>query len=377
MQYRKLGKTGAIVSALGFGCMRFPILEEKYNMINKPEAEKMLLQAYDDGVNYFDTAYPYHRGESEIFLGEFIQKYNLRDKIYLATKLPCWKIEKKEDFETIFYEQIDKLQVDFVDFYLVHALNYHHWKKLIELGLLEFLHDLKKQTRITYVGFSFHDKFSLFRTIVNAYDWDFCQIQYNYVDTDYQAGEKGLKLAAKKDMGIIVMEPLRGGKLARNIPTEISKQFQAENPNRSPVDWAFRFLLANPSVNLILSGMSTMEQVEQNVAIFSESSNEELSPSEQKLFSEVRDIYKQRIKISCTGCRYCLPCPKNVSIPDVFELYNDAYIFNDFESAKKMYKAFIKVPASECFECGKCEKKCPQKIEIRKEMRKVSAFFDE
>jgi hypothetical protein len=377
MQYRTLGKTGVRVSTLGFGCMRFPIVEEKTSLIDKPKAEEMLLKAIDCGVNYFDTAYPYHGGESESFLGEFHKKYALRDKIYLATKLPSWKIEKYEDFEKYFSEQLEKLQTEQIDFYLVHALNLPYWKNLIKLGLLDFLTNLKKQKRVSFIGFSFHDKISLFRTIIKAYDWDFCQIQYNYVDTDYQAGENGIKLATEKGLGIIVMEPLRGGKLANNIPSDVKELFFKTNSERTPAEWAFRFLLANPSVHLILSGMSLLEQVTQNVACFSNLSSTQLSVDEQKLYTTARSIYKSRMKILCSACNYCLPCPNSINIPAIFELYNDAFMFDDLDASKRMYKAFLKVPATACTFCGVCEKKCPHKINIRLELKNVVKVFGE
>lgn len=378
MLYRKFGKTEEMVSALGFGCMRFPTIDGDIKNIDEEKAIEMLRFSVDNGVNYIDTAYPYHGGMSETLVGKALQD-GYREKVYLATKLPSWLIKTREDMDKYLNEQLDKLQTEYIDFYLVHALRDAYWKNLTQNGLFEFLDTILKDGRVKYVGFSFHDDVKLFKEIVDSYDWTFCQIQYNYIDEDYQAGKEGLEYAAEKGLGIVIMEPLRGGKLVQRIPDEIMDVWSSAATERTPVEWALRYLWDYPAVSTVLSGMSTLDQVKENIKYAKAAKSKSLTEEEKGLISKVANMYKERIKINCTFCRYCLPCPAGVAIPGAFEFYNDGHIFNDIEGEQKRYKMFIREEhrASKCIECGKCEDACPQNIKIRKMLKEVVKTFGE
>jgi len=377
MLYRKFGKTNEEVSVLGFGCMRFPTIDDDTKNIDEEKSIEMVRYSIDNGVNYIDTAYPYHGGASEPFVGKALQD-GYREKVYLATKLPSWLIKTREDMDKYLNEQLEKLQTDHIDFYLVHALNKDLWKNLVENGIFEFLDSAIKDGRIKYAGFSFHDEIDLFKEIVDAYDWTFTQIQYNYLDTDYQAGLEGLNYAADKGLAVIVMEPLRGGKLATNIPNDIKKLWDTGETKRKPVEWALRYIWDNPKVSLLLSGMSTLDQVVENVELAKEGKENSLSTEEKALIEEVSKLYKSKIQVDCTDCKYCMPCPTGVHIPRTFTMYNNGHMFDDIEGAKENYNKFIKEEnrASKCIECGLCEEACPQNIKIIEKLKEVSTTFE-
>jgi predicted aldo/keto reductase-like oxidoreductase len=374
MVYREMGKTGEKVSALGFGCMRLPTLD---NGIDIPQATRMLRHAIDNGVDYVDTAWGYHNGQSEPFVGEAL-KEGYREKVNLATKLPSWLIKSREDMDHYLDEQLKRLQTDVIDFYLLDALNKRFCDNLVKNNVFDFMDRAKSSGRIKHIGFSFHDTLETFKKIVDAYDWEFCQIQYNFLDTDYQAGTEGLNYAYKREMGVIVMEPLRGGKLVRRVPGDVQKIWDLAPQKRSAVEWALRWVWNNPAVGVVLSGMSSMEQVEQNLEIADAALPNSLTSQELSLIARVREIYISRIKINCTACGYCMPCPNNVAIPDSFEVYNDAAMFDDVEGARRAYNNFFKPEnrASKCIECGRCEELCPQKIPIIEKLKEVAALLE-
>lgn len=378
MLYRTMNNVESDLSILGFGCMRLPITKD--GIIDEKQATDMLRYAFDHGVNYVDTAYPYHNGESEPFLGRALQG-GYREKVNLATKLPSWLIKSREDMDRYLDEQLKRLQTDHIDFYLVHGLMKPFWETLRSLNVTDFLDDAIADGRIKYAGFSFHDELDLFKEIVNAYDWTFCQIQYNFMDEQYQAGSEGLRYAASKGLGIVIMEPLRGGMLTKEIPS-INEIWRKAPVQRSPSEWALRWVWNHPEATVVLSGMSSYEQVVQDVAYAESGLPGSLSQEELDLFREAEIEYKKRIKVSCTGCRYCMPCPSNVSVPECFEMYNQACMFNAPEVAGFNYDIVLGGMlsgspgfASQCQECGDCEEKCPQGIPIREHLKKVAAYF--
>jgi predicted aldo/keto reductase-like oxidoreductase len=374
MQYRKFGKCDFEVSALGFGCMRLPILDGDDSNINEEEAVKLLRHAIDNGVNYVDTAYPYHKGNSEIFVGKAL-KDGYREKVKLATKCPVWLVKSYEDFDKYLNEQLEKLQTDHIDMYLLHALGKDRWEKLKELNVFKFLEEAVKSGKVKHVGFSFHDELPVFKEIADAYDWDFCQIQYNYMDTEYQAGEEGLKYAAARGMAVIVMEPLKGGKLAKTPPKEVQELWATADAKRSPADWALRWIWNRPEVTLLLSGMGEMEQVVENIKIAHDSLPNSLTQAELDLVSKVEKKYNELIKVNCTACNYCMPCPFGVNIPRNFALLNESSMYNDVNGYSHAYNNFMAVEnrANKCEECGVCETKCPQNLPIREHLKEVHA----
>lgn len=366
MQYRNMTKDEIKVSQLGFGCMRFPTFEGDSKTIDKYLSETMIHYAIDHGVNYIDTAYPYHQGESESFLGRALQN-GYREKVYLATKMPSWLIDEYSDFEKYLDEQLEKLQTDYIDFYLLHALSKKRFDHLVELDVFKFLEEARRRGKIKYIGFSFHDELDVFKEIVDFYDWDFCQIQLNYMDRNYQAGLEGLKYASERDISVVVMEPIKGGKLSK-ASDEIENIWNEWEEDRSPSEWALRWLYNLPQVSTVLSGMSTIDHVVENVRTATDSYANSLSTRELDLINRVTAIYEENIKVGCTACEYCLPCPQDVSIPDIFELYNDVYVYGTEEESKKSYEKMLELKrdASRCIECGACEKACPQFLDIIK-----------
>jgi uncharacterized protein len=371
-----MNKLPTDLSILGFGCMRLPV--KKDGNIDEEQATTMLRYAIDHGVNYVDTAYPYHNGESEPFVGRALQA-GYRDKVYIATKLPSWLIKSRADMDHYLDEQLKRLRTDHIDFYLVHGLMKPFWENLRALDVTKFLDDAIDDGRIKYAGFSFHDELALFKEIVDDYNWTFCQIQYNFMDEKYQAGTEGLQYAGDHGLGIVVMEPLRGGMLTKDIPS-LNSIWEKAAVRRSPAEWALRWVWNHPEVTVVLSGMSNFEQVRQNVAYAENGQPNSLSSEELILFKEAEAEYRRRIQIPCTGCRYCMPCSANVSIPECFEMYNQGCMFDALDVAKYNYSflgGMFGSPgfASQCLECGECEEKCPQGISIPEQLKKVAAYF--
>ncbi|NOX32373.1 MAG: aldo/keto reductase [Deltaproteobacteria bacterium] len=379
MQYRKIPKTGEKLSALGFGCMRLP---EKRGRIDEKRAKDQLFQAIEKGVNYFDTAMPYHMGASETFLGKVFEG-PYRKKIKLATKLPPWYVNDSPDMDKLFAAQLANLKTGYIDYYLLHALNGESFKKMKELGALDFLSRLKSEGRIRNAGFSFHGRKKDFKKIVDAYDWEFCQIQYNYLDTENQAGKKGLEYAAGKELGVIIMEPLRGGNLGKKPPKKIQALWDQADVKREPVQWSLEWIWNHPEVTVVLSGMNDEAHIEQNIEMAGRAFPGTISPKDLEIVDEVEKVYLRLMKAGCTGCRYCMPCPSGVNIPACFEFYNNFHMFDDKINAGMFYLAgcgglFSGKPAlaSQCEECGECEKVCPQNLPIMDLLKDVSLEFE-
>ena len=385
MKYRGLGKSGKTVSILGFGCMRLPILggaespadilnTEKF--IDEEEATRMVEYAVEHGINYFDTAYGYHAGQSEVFLGRAIRPF--RDRVMIASKLPVWMVTSADDFDRILDEQLARLDTDHLDFYLLHGLGRHHWQPVLEMGVLDFLQQILGDGRVDHIGFSFHDDIGIFKEIVDSADWDMCQIQYNFYDENYQAGKAGLEYAASRGIGVVSMEPLRGGKLVDRIPEAVMDIWNTASVRRNPVQWAFRWVWDQPQVSMALSGMSSMAQLVENIDIAGEMDPGSLSEGEREMIARVREVYRGMLKVDCTNCAYCLPCPSGVNIPRNFSLYNDLHMFKDPEINVMVYNHMLPPGqrASNCIECSRCEELCPQKIPIIEELKKVHATLN-
>ncbi|MDP4133989.1 MAG: aldo/keto reductase [Bacillota bacterium] len=372
MEMRTFENIDIQTSLLGYGCMRFPTKEGK---IDYPEAEKLIDTAIRGGVNYIDTAYPYHNGESEPVVGKILKKYD-RSSFFIATKLPCWSIESVEDAKKLFEEQLNRLDMDYVDFYLLHSMNLSLFQKMADLGVLDYLDQEKKAGRIRFFGFSFHDSFSSFEKIINYRKWDFCQIQLNYMDTEIQAGLKGLKLAEELHVPVIIMEPVKGGRLA-NLPEEAVLEFHKLLPDQSVSSWAMRYVGSLPGVKVILSGMSNGEQVKDNLCTFN--NFKKLNNEELKAVEKVAEILKNKTKNGCTSCGYCKPCPFGVDIPHNFSIWSELGIYQNKEITKTEWKHWIadKEKAKNCMDCGKCESLCPQKISIRADLKKLQKELDE
>lgn len=372
MEKRTLEKLGVETSLLGFGCMRFPVTAN--GNIDEAEAEKLLDKAIACGVNYIDTAYPYHNGQSEPLVGKVLKKYD-RDSFYLATKLPVWKVEKLADVDVILEEQLQRLQTDHIDFYLMHALGKERWDVMVEMGVVKRLEELKEEGKIRYLGFSFHDSYEVFEEILNYRDWDFCQIQLNYMDTEEQAGLKGYELTVQKNIPLVIMEPIKGGSLAA-FASDIMEKFHSVKPGASAASFALRFVGSLPNVKVILSGMSNMEQVEDNLHTFE--AFEPLSAQEHKVIQEVVELMRSRVQSGCTGCRYCMPCPMGVDIPGSFRIWNTYHMYQNYNVVRNAWEKDLgeaKQPKN-CVECGKCEQACPQKLSIREDLKKAQADLD-
>lgn len=365
MQYRRFGRLDWQVSALGFGTMRLPTLGGESANIDEAEATRMLHYAIDHGVNYVDTAYPYHEGNSERWLGRALQG-GYREKIRLATKLPCWDVQVADDFDRFLDEQLERLRTGHVDFYLLHALNAERWQKMRGLNVLERAERALADGRVGYLGFSFHGGYEAFQEIIDGYDgWTLCQIQYNYMDVENQAGIRGLKYAAAKGLAVVVMEPVMGGRLA-DPPDAVRRIWDRAARKRSPVDWALQWVWNQPEVSVALSGMSAMRQVEENVASAASSGVGSLSAEELALYDQVRAEYRNLVPIPCTRCDYCMPCPNGVHIPRNFAIYNDGLVYNRPDHARDAYnnRMPVEARASACIQCRECEDKCPQSIPI-------------
>jgi len=378
MNYRTNQKNGDELSILGFGCMRLPV---KAGIIDEARAIKMIRDSIEKGVNYFDTAYIYHGGQSESLLGKALQD-GYRPRVKIATKLPPYMVKKLNNAKKIMLTQLEKLHTDYIDYYLLHMLtDKAMYDKMASLGVMEWLEELKAKGTIRNIGFSFHGSRRDFEMIVKAYPWDFCQIQYNYLDENNKATVSGLKLAHSLGIPVIVMEPLRGGKLVNNLPKEVLKTFKSFHPEWTPAEWGLRWIWNHKEVNVVLSGMSIEEQVNENIRIASDAASDSLSEDELKVFGEVKSIMNEKIKVPCTGCGYCMPCPCGVDIPGCFSNYNDKFLLgeklNRWKYAQTLGVLSEKPAfASKCIECGKCEPHCPQNIEIRKELKSVARVME-
>ncbi|MBQ8633007.1 MAG: aldo/keto reductase [Lachnospiraceae bacterium] len=371
MHYRT-DKYNNKISLLGFGCMRFQTTLGKIDMV---KAEEQIMAAYHSGVNYYDTAYVYPG--SEVAIGEIFEKNGIRDQIYIATKLPHYLIKSLDGLEKLFQEQLRRLRTDHIDYYLMHMLSdVATWNRLKELGIEQWLADKKNSGAIRQVGFSYHGNSDMFCQLVDAYDWEFCQIQYNYMDEHSQAGRKGLHYANEKGLPVIIMEPLRGGRLVNNLPEDAKKIFAEYKENHTPAQWAFRWLYNQPEVTCVLSGMNTLEMIADNIETASTTEIGSLGPAEEEMLQTVVNAINSHMKVGCTGCGYCMPCPKGVDIPGTFSSYNRRYYDGKFWSVVEYIKCTAlrknSTAASNCIGCGKCETHCPQHIAIREELKNAS-----
>ena len=382
MLYRKMPKNGDELSILGFGLMRLPVTQD--GKIDEPRAIRQIRDAIDRGVNYLDTAWPYHAGESENVLGRAMAD-GYRDKAKIATKLPSWMIKSRADMDSYLNAQLEKLQTDRIDYYLLHALAGDPWDHLESLGVTDFLDKAKADGRIVNAGFSFHGMLADFKRIVDGYPWEFCQIQYNYLDEENQAGTEGLKYAAAKGLGVVVMEPLRGGNLGLPAPpAEVGAIWKSAAVKRTPVAWALRWVWNHPEVTVVLSGMNDEAHIEENLAIASMAFPNSLTEDELRLVAAASRKYKTLMKVGCTGCGYCMPCPSDVAIPACFEVYNKMHMFGNAQEGKFMYAIRMSGIlsgtsgyASQCIQCGECLEKCPQQIEIPDVLGKVAEELED
>ncbi|HAX73375.1 MAG TPA: aldo/keto reductase, partial [Firmicutes bacterium] len=364
------------MSILGFGCMRF---KRRNGQIDMVEAEKEILYGIENGVNYFDTAYIYTG--SEVALGTILAKNQCREQVMIATKLPQYLIKSQEKMDVYFNEQLRRLQTDYIDYYLMHMLpDVATWEQLKALGILEWIAEKKASGAIRNIGFSYHGNTQHFQELIDAYDWDFCQIQYNYMDEHSQAGRKGLYYAANKGIPVFIMEPLRGGRLVNGLPKKALEAFSATGLNRTPAEWALRWLWNQKEVTCVLSGMNSLAMIEENMRIASEVQVGEITANQVAVFERVKEEINAKMKIGCTGCGYCLPCPKGVDIPGSFRCYDvrfaDGYIngFREYLMCTSM--RVKKSNASLCVDCGKCESHCPQAIPIRKQLKNVVKMYE-
>ncbi len=375
MLYRQVPKTGDNLSLLGFGCMR---LAQKGRNIDKERAARQIYSAIDKGVNYLDTAIPYHMGKSEPFIGEILSVKGYRSKVRIATKLPHWSVASREDMDRILNEQLKNLRTDTIDYYLIHNLAGPSWERAKQKGVLDFLDNALRAGKIQHAGFSYHGASKDFKQVVDDYDWTFCQIQYNFLDTRNQAGTAGMKYAASKDLAVIVMEPLRGGNLGKTPPKEVRKIWDQSETQRSAVEWSLRWIWDHPEVTMVLSGMNEETHIEENLRIASEAHANSLSDQELILVKKAAKTYRSLMKAGCTGCRYCMPCPSGVDIPVCFEFFNSYRVFKD-KRARLVYAVTSggimsgdpPSYASQCTECGECLEKCPQSLPIPDLLKEV------
>ena len=387
MQYRKMGSLDWEVSALGFGCMRLPSRRFSLMGADFEESKRIIRYGIDRGINYIDTAWAYHLGESEKFLGEIL-KDGYREKVKLVTKLPMFVVRKTEDFDRYLDVQMERLQTDFLDIYLFHSMNAGSFDKLKRLGLIEKMEEAQRQGRIGHIGFSFHDTYPVFKEIVDFYDWDMTQIQYNYMDTGIQATTDGLEYAHSKGIAVVVMEPVKGGTLA-NPPAEAVEVMEGASVDHTPVDWALQFLWNRPEVATVLSGMSNMQQVVENCDSADQSGINSLNQEEERVIDRLAEIYQEKILVPCTGCEYCMPCPTGVNITQNFAILNNVSLEQGWTRQFQVRRSYKKMTGSKdkldkenpngnallCVNCGECLEKCPQEINIPIELEKVHAIL--
>jgi predicted aldo/keto reductase-like oxidoreductase len=381
VKYRQFGTLDWEVSALGFGAMRLPTIGGDREQIDAAKAGAMLRYAFDHGVNYVDTGYPYHDGRSESFVGGILND-GYRDTVRVATKMPIWQVDARADLDRIFTEQLAKLQTDHVDFYLFHGLREERWARMRELDALQWAETQVEEGRIGHLGFSFHDRFDVFKRIVDGYEgWTLCQVQYNYVDQDYQAGIRGVRYARAKGLAVVAMEPIQGGNLAVNPPPAIRAIWEETPVPRTPAEWALHWVWNQPEVTVALSGMSTLEQVAQNVRSAAASGPDTLTRAELQLIARVRDRYREYGFIGCTRCGYCQPCPQGVDIPENLAFSNAYYTVRGDDAAQDAVKAryATTIPcaarAAQCVQCGECEAKCPQQLPIPRLLTRTARRF--
>lgn len=375
MQYRTFNKTGQKVSLLGTGTMRLPLAPD--GKADAAEAISMIRRSIDCGVNYIDTAYMYHDGESEKIVGRAL-KDGYREKVLLADKMPVWLAKDEEKMKAMFQEQLERLDVDMIDMYLVHNVTVPVWKRAQKFHLMDFLEEKRAEGKIRHIGFSFHDDLSLFKEVIDAYPWDFCQIQLNYMDKDFQAGEEGLRYAAAKGIPVIIMEPLKGGKLTDALPRTVEELWKQAPVQRTPAEWAFRWVADHPEVMTILSGMSSSQQLEENLRILSDAEPNSLTQQERSIIDQVSDEYNKLIQYSCTACKYCMPCPKKIDIPTAISFYNEWFLYEENPKIKADYPIWLPKGhrASDCVACKACEGHCPQHLPISEIMKKAAEIFE-
>lgn len=371
MQKRVVKSTNTEVSALGFGAMRLPT---KGGHIDKTGATRLINHAIDEGINYIDTAYFYHNGESETFLKDIVKKRG--DEVFISTKLPVMFVNQKEDLRKYLNVQLKRLGVDHIDFYYLHALNLEKFKQLKELGILEFLDEIKKEGLVGHVGFSYHDNYEPFKEIINSYDWDMCLLQYNFIDTNTQAGVRGIHYAYDHGVSVFIMEPLKGGLLANNVPEKVQNMMDDEKISDTPASWALKWLLNQGEITCILSGMGEISEIDENISTTNNTMINSITPEELKVYSNIKKLYDDLIKIPCTGCGYCMPCPYGVDIPTCFKTYNSKNIFGKNNNEYMLMLSGISGSnpsyASKCHDCGLCISKCPQHIQIPEKLEEVS-----
>jgi uncharacterized protein len=377
MQIRKFGKLDWQCSALGFGTMRLPQTDDNPCHVDEQATVKMIRYAIDNGINYIDSAYFYHQGQSERVVGKAL-KNGYREKVKLATKLPVDLVQSPNDFDRFFNEQLTRLDMPKVDFYLLHGIGADSWHKVRDMGVINWAEKQIAKAYFDYLAFSFHDEYPALKEIIDAYDnWTFAQVLYNYLDINVQAGTRGVKYAASKNLGVVVMEPLRGGFLSRRPPEPVVKVFETASVQKSYAEWALQWLWDQPEISVVLSGMSTLQQVHENLASAERSGPRKLTGDETALFSKVRNAYRDLFPVPCTACRYCMPCPSDVNIPVIFQYCNDAVAYNMLHASQSRY-AGLKMNghrADRCTECNKCVEVCPQKIAVPAQLKKAHEFL--
>lgn len=375
MQYRTFDKTGQKVSLLGMGTMRLPVTED--GQVDREAAISMIRHSIDEGINYVDTAYMYHDGESEKIVGQAL-KDGYREKVLLADKMPVWLAKDEEAMRSIFDEQFARLEVDVIDMYLVHNVTVPVWKRAQKFHLMDFLEEKRAEGKIRHIGFSFHDQLSLFKEVIDSYPWDFCQIQLNYMDKEFQAGEEGLHYAAEKGIPVIIMEPLKGGKLTDTLPPSVKALWKQAEIQRTPAEWALRWVANHSEILTILSGMSAPEQLEENLRILSQAKPNSLTEKELSIIDQVSSEYNRLIQYSCTSCKYCMPCPKKIDIPTALRFYNEWFLYEGNPKIKADYPNWLvkdRQPG-DCIACKACEDHCPQHLPISEIMKKTAEIFE-